>query len=84
MPPSLLLFVLLIKALLRNVRGNRNIHKLFVGFIVHKLSAYGDNTLFYISDLLITLSNLMVYLKEFRVLLNFKIHFSKSKILPYV
>lgn len=48
----------------------------------HKLSTYADDILFPVTDPLVSLPNLMVELKAYRLVSNFKINYTKSEILP--
>lgn len=57
-------------------KGNHNVHRFKVGLAEHKLSANADDIPYFISNPLIILPNLMADLKEFGVMLNFKINYN--------
>lgn len=80
-PLSPLIFALTLEPLLNKIRLNRDIRGFTVGPTEHKLSAYADDVLFYVSEPLMSLPNIIAELKEFHLLSNFKINYNKSEIL---
>ena len=65
-PLSPLLFVLSLEPLLAMIRNNPDILGVRVGEEEHKLAAFADDILFFISSPRITLPNLMTNLKHFQ------------------
>lgn len=63
------------------IRRNPNIRGIKVGEEDHKLAAYADDILFFITSPRITLLNLMKSLKEYGEILNFKMNPAKSETL---
>lgn len=67
--------------MIKTIRANADIGGINIGKDEHKLAAFADNVLFYISNPRITLPNLLRTLKQYGELSNFKINLNKSEIL---
>lgn len=80
-PLSPLLFELTLEPLLASIRNNPDINEIRMGEEEHKLAAYADDVLFYISNPRITIPNLLGTLKKYGEISNLKINLSKSEIL---
>lgn len=79
---SPLIFALTLEPLLNKIRLNSAIIHFTVGPTEHKLSAYPDDDLFYVSDPLISLPNIMAELDWTLICCSiFKSNYSKSEIL---
>lgn len=81
-PLSPVIFALTLEPLLNKVHLNPNIKELCVGRVEHILSAYADDVLFYASDPLLSLPNIITELWDFNLISNLKINYDKLKILP--
>lgn len=75
-------YVQLVNLPLRKIRLNSNVRGICVSSAEHKLSAYADNVLFYVSQTSITFPILMSELQHFGHLSKFHINVNKSEILP--
>lgn len=64
-PLSPLLFVLALEPLLMRIRWNTDIRGIKVGEEIHKIAAYVDDILLYITRPMISLPNLVKTLKEY-------------------
>lgn len=82
-PLSPLLFVLALEPLLMKIRRNTDIRGIKVGEEIHKIAAYADDILFYITCPTISLPNLMKTLKEYGEISNFKMNPAKSQTLTF-
>lgn len=75
------MFVLSLEPLLTGIRQNSDVRGIKIGEEKHKLVAYADDILFFITNPRITLPNLMKCLKIYGEISNFKMNPSKSEIL---
>uniref|UniRef100_A0A8C5WKY5 Reverse transcriptase domain-containing protein n=1 Tax=Leptobrachium leishanense TaxID=445787 RepID=A0A8C5WKY5_9ANUR len=80
-PLSPLLFILSLEPFLEAVRQHPDISGVAGGAETHKVTAYADDLLFFVSNPLISLPNILAVFEEYRKLANLKINFSKSSIL---
>uniref|UniRef100_A0A8C5PI59 Reverse transcriptase domain-containing protein n=1 Tax=Leptobrachium leishanense TaxID=445787 RepID=A0A8C5PI59_9ANUR len=80
-PLSPLLFVLSLEPFLEAVRQHPDISGVSLGRDPHKVAAYADDLLFFISNPLISLPNILTAFEEYYTLANLKINFTKSSIL---
>ncbi|KAM9312112.1 complement C3-like [Gastrophryne carolinensis] len=80
-PLSPLIFALVVEPFLRHVRNNTDLKGIHVKGVEHKVSAYADDLLFFISSPAIGLPVLMKEFETFGNLSNFKINFDKSEAL---
>lgn len=80
MPPPLL-FVLSLEPLLSVIRGDPDLSGFRVGNKEHKIAAFADNVLLFITNPRITMPNLLSVLRQYGEVSNFKINFAKSEIL---
>lgn len=78
-PLSPILFALSVEPLLSRIRLNAGIGWLSVGGIEYKISAYADDMLYTLTNLIVSLPNLIQEMEIYGSLSNFKINFSKSK-----
>lgn len=83
-PLSPLLFVVALEPLLKGIRQNLDIKWIKVGEEDHKIAAYADKILFFITSPRITLPNLMKSLKEYGEISNFKMNSAKSETLTII
>lgn len=60
------------------ILANSKIYRIKVGQSCHKVSAYTDDLLFFISEPDVSVPNLMVVFQQYRTLSNCKIHFLHS------
>lgn len=72
-----LIFDLTLEPLLNKIRLNSAIKDFVVGPTEHKLSAYVDDVLIYVSDSLISLPTIMAKLRDLQLPSNFKINYNK-------
>lgn len=82
-PLSPLLFVLASESLLARVRPNPDRRGIKLEEETHKLAAYADDILFYVTSPKTSLPNLMKTLKEYGEASNLKINPSKSETLTF-
>uniref|UniRef100_A0A8C5M7Y9 Reverse transcriptase domain-containing protein n=1 Tax=Leptobrachium leishanense TaxID=445787 RepID=A0A8C5M7Y9_9ANUR len=80
-PLSPLLFTLALEPFLAAVRGSPDIQGLRVGPTEHKIAAYADDLLFFISHPETTLPNVLQAFQRYDLLSNLKINYAKSFIL---
>lgn len=80
-PLSPLLFILTLEPLLATIRKNPDCSGIRIGTEEHKLAAYADDVLFYITNPRISIPNLLQILKRYGDISNFKVNLSKSEIL---
>lgn len=75
-PLSPLIFILTLEPFLRSVRENPNITSLRLeGTLSLKITAFADDILFFVSNPLVTVPNLLQELKTYGVLTYFKINY---------
>lgn len=80
-PLSPMLFVLSLEPLLATIRNDSSISGFKLGKEEHKLSAFADNILFYVTNPRKTMCNLTNTLKQYGEISNFKINLAKFEIL---
>lgn len=80
-PLSPLLFVLSLEPFLHHIRDNLSIKGIQTGPHQHKVAAYADDLLFYITEPLISLPSLLQELKRYGALSKFKVNLQKSEAL---
>lgn len=80
-PLSPLLYVLLLEPILATIRNNTDMGGVKMGEEEHKVAAYADDILFYVSNPRTTLPNLIIGLKRYGELSNLNINSIKSKML---
>uniref|UniRef100_A0A8C5QKU6 Reverse transcriptase domain-containing protein n=1 Tax=Leptobrachium leishanense TaxID=445787 RepID=A0A8C5QKU6_9ANUR len=80
-PLSPLLFVVTLEPFLEAIRSNPDISGVMVGTQQHKVAAYADDLLFFVTRPEISLPGVMTAFEEYGRLSNLKINFLKSNIL---
>ena len=80
-PLSPLLYVLTLEPFLATLRNNQNIEGARIGEEEHKISAYADDILMYITNPRVTLPNVAKEIKKYGELSNFKINPIKTEII---
>ena len=81
-PLSPLLFAMVLEPFLCMIRGNRGIKGIVIGSMEHKISAYADDLLLYLSSPQESLMELMKEIDRFGCISNFKINIEKSVLMP--
>lgn len=81
-PLSPLLFALILEPFLCRIRRNGRINGIRIGAVEHKVSAYADDLLFYLSKPRESLEEVMGEIERFGALSNFKINPEKSILMP--
>lgn len=72
---KILMFALVLEHFLCMVRGREEISGICIGAVEHKVSAYADNLLFYLSDPRVSLAALMSEVDRYRLMSDFRINF---------
>lgn len=80
-PLSPLIFILTMESLLCTVRANPDIHGIEVGPMDHKVAAYADDLLFFITQPLVTVAVLVEELRAYGQLSAYSINMRKSEAL---
>lgn len=81
-PLSPLIFAIVMEPFLRKIRNNKEIAGTCIGHMEHKVAAYVDDLLFFLSAPQTSIAALVVEVHEFGRMSDFKINFEKSVILP--
>lgn len=76
-----MLFVLSLEPFLHHIRSNQSIKGIQSDQCQHKVAAYADDLLFYITEPLTSLPSLLQELKRYGTLSNFKVNLQKSEAL---
>lgn len=76
-----LIFILVLERLLAHIRDDQNIKGIGAGNAHHKVAAYADDLLFFITSPEISIPNLLQALKTYSALSNYKINVHKSEAL---
>lgn len=78
-PPSPLIFVLVLEPLLCHIRVNADIRGIQSGSVHHKVAAYADHLLFFITNPEPTIPNLLKSLKTYATLSKYIKYMCKSQ-----
>ena len=78
---SPLLFVLSMEPLLAKIRYSQKIKGIKIGEEEHKLAAFADDVLFYLTEPKTSIPNLLSLCYEYGEISNFKLNITKTKIM---
>lgn len=76
---SPIIFILTLESFLRTIRANPDIRGIAIKGEEHKVAAYADDLLFFITSPVISLPSLLSEIRRYGGLSNFKVNYSKSE-----
>lgn len=78
-PLSPIIFILTLEPFLRKIRANSNIRGINTEREEHKLAAYADNLIFFITSPIISLPSLLMEIRQYGRIANYKVNYTKSE-----